>query len=157
MEQSVYIETSIVSYLVARPSRDVVAAARQQLTHEWWNAHRSGFSVWASELVLEEAGRGDAGAARQRVDALADIPLLPLTPDVDRVAAALLKGAALPEQAAADAAHIALATVHGVGYLLTWNCKHIANPFIQRSVQRISAEAGFVAPVVCTPEEFVGG
>jgi len=128
VKQSVYIETSIVSYLVARPSRDLVAA-----------------------------GRGDTDAARQRIGALADTPILPLTPDVDRVAAALLKGAALPERAAADATHIALAIAHRVDYLLTWSCKHIANPFIQRYVQRISAEAGFIAPVVCTPEEFVGG
>lgn len=157
MRQSIYIETSIVSYLVARPSRDLVAAARQQRTHEWWNVHRSAFSVWASELVLEEATRGDPDAARLRLDALAAMQLLPLTADVDRVSAALLKGAALPDQAVADAVHIAIATVHRVDYLLTWNCKHIANPFIQRAVQRVTSEEGFVAPVVCTPEAFVGG
>lgn len=157
MKPSVYMETSIVSYVAARPSGDLVAAARQQLTHVWWECHKSDFDVWVSELVLEEAKLGDLAAAQKRIDAVADLPVLSVTPEAAELAAHLLESSGLPARAGADAVHIAIATVHHMDYLLTWNCKHIANPFIQRAVRRICAQAGYEAPTICTPEELVGG
>ena len=154
---SIYIETSIVSYLTSRPSRDLVGAARQQLTHAWWDDQRAGFDLWISELVLAEAQLGDPDAAARRLAVLNELPLLAASFKAERLAHRILSESGLPAKAGADAAHIAIATVHRVDYLLTWNCKHIANPFIQRAVGRICADAGHEAPTICTPEEFVGG
>lgn len=157
VKPSIYVETSIVSYLTSRPSRDLVAAARQQLTHSWWDDHRPRFALWISELVLEEARLGDPGAAARRIEVLDELPILSATFKAERLAHRVLAGSGLPAKAAADAAHIAIATVHRVDYLLTWNCTHIANPFIQRAARRICADAGYEAPTICTPEEFIGG
>lgn len=156
-DESVYIETSIVSYLTARPSPDLVGAARQQLTHDWWDGSRAGLRLWISELVLEEARQGDRVAAEKRIQALAEIPLLPMTPAAEALAALLLERGGLPAKAAADALHIAVATVNRIDYLLTWNCTHIANPFVRRTVRRLCAERGYETPTICTPEEFIGG
>lgn len=127
MSKTVYIETSIISYLAARPSRDLIAAGHQQLTHEWWTAERSSFSVHASALVLREASGGDAAAASARLQWLQGIPLVVIAPEAEELSEHLIQKAALPEKAAADALHIAIAAYHRLDFLLTWNCKHIAN------------------------------
>jgi len=150
-----YIETSVVSYLTSRPSRDLVAAARQQLTHAWWNDHRPKFELVVSELVLQEAAVGDPEAAQRRIKALDGLRVLPATLEAESLAEKLLASGGLPDKAEADAAHISLATIYRAEYLLTWNCKHIANPFIQRALRRVLADAGYEKPVICTPEEFV--
>jgi predicted nucleic acid-binding protein len=157
MSNVVYVETSIISYLAARPSRDVVTAGHQQTTHEWWANERNGFLLKTSSLVLREASAGDPMAAAARLHWLRDIPLLTITPEAERLSEALLSQAALPSKAAADALHIATAAVHRANYLLTWNCTHIANAIKRPQIERICRELGYEPPVLCTPEELTGG
>jgi predicted nucleic acid-binding protein len=154
MKSSIYIETSIVSYLTARPNRDLVRAAHQEVTREWW-ATREGFDLYISQLVLDEAAAGDAGAAAQRLEALRDLPLLELTAEVTALSMHLLREAALPPKAAADAFHIAFTAVHGIDYLLTWNCTHIANATMRSKIEAICRINGIDPPVICTPLELV--
>jgi hypothetical protein len=148
----VYLETSILSYLTALPSRDLVRAAHQQITLEWWE-QRDRFDLFVSEAVLAEAGRGDPAAANRRLAAAEGIEILNATQEAQALASALLKAAAMPAKAAIDAAHVALATVHGVDYLLTWNCAHIANAVTRSLIEGVCRSSGFQPPVICTPEE----
>lgn len=126
-KDTVYLETSIVSYLTARPSSNLLAAAWQKATVDWWDTQRGRFSLYVSGIVISEAGRGDSTAAGRRVEALADIPALEITDAVVALSKALIAGGAVPEKALDDSIHIAVAAVHGVDYLLTWNCRHIDN------------------------------
>jgi hypothetical protein len=152
---TVYIETTVVSYLASRPSQDVVVAAHQQLTREWWQRRRPSFACFISDLVLDEAREGDKEQAALRLRALDGIPRLTATVEGERLAAAFLAGA-LPEKGAGDAAHLAIATVGKVKYLLTWNCAHLANAQLLDRLEPIAAAAGFKLPRVCTPEELMG-
>lgn len=151
----VYLETSAVSYLTARPTGDPIAVAHQVVTRRWWK-RRKRFDLYCSQMVVAEAGDGDAAAARRRLAALRGIPLLQTTDAVERFATVVMKAANLPKNAAEDALHIALATVHGMDYLLTWNCKHIANAEIRNAVAAVTYGHGYGAPVICTPEELMG-
>lgn len=153
--ETVYLETTIVSYLVARPSRDLIVAAHQQSTRQWWDQRRAKFACFISEVVLEEVRDGDAEQATLRLKALDGIPRLAATPDGERLAAAFLAGA-LPLKAARDAAHLAIAAVGRVKYLLTWNCTHLANAQILDRLDPIATAGGFKLPRVCTPEELMG-
>jgi predicted nucleic acid-binding protein len=154
--QKVYVETSIVSYLTSRPSRDVIHAAHQQLTAAWWQRRRALFEIHVSELVVAESRAGDAEAATRRLETIASVPVLPITSDTQEVAKRLLQVTALPAKAGADALHIAVATVHGMDYLLTWNCRHIANAEMRLRIEAACREMGYVAPTLCTPEELMG-
>lgn len=151
MKPRLYLETTIVSYLVARPSRDLVLAADQQVTREWWESQRHRYDIHLSEIVLNEAGCGDATMARQRLDLLKPFPVLAAEPEVGDLADALIHGGPLPPRAADDATHIAYSAVHGVHFLLTWNCRHIANPAMARRIAQICRAHGFEVPVICTP------
>jgi predicted nucleic acid-binding protein len=153
---TVYIETSIVSYLTARPSRDLLVAAHQQLTVAWWDQQRSHYEIFTSQVVLAEARAGDPDAAQRRVAVLEHLPLLDVTDAAITLAAALVSGQALPAQAAQDALHVAVACVHGIEYLLTWNCAHLANARLRSRIEQICREAGYVPPIICTPEELEG-
>jgi predicted nucleic acid-binding protein len=156
--RSVYVETSVISYLVARPNRrDVVVAAHQQITREWWEARRQDFTVFASALVIEEALRGDPEYARARMKVVETLRLADVTPDALDLAAQLLRQAALPAKANADALHISIAAVNGIDHLLTWNCTHLANAAILPRVNEICRAAGFEPPYVSTPEELMVG
>jgi len=155
MTPTVYIETSIISYLAAQPSRDLVTAAHQQITYDWWRRRRSAFDLFVSQLVIDEAAAGDPDGAARRSALIAELPLLDVTPAVTSFAAFLVEAAALPVRAGADALHIALAAVHGVDYLLTWNCAHIANAGLRVLVERACAKQGYAAPTMCTPEELM--
>lgn len=157
MKPRLYLETTVPSYLTSRPSRDLVIAAHQQITKEWWAIRRKAFRLYISQLVVDEASAGDAVAARSRLSVVSDLPLLDITPDVSTLASAVLASGELPRKAATDAAHIAIAAVHGMDFLLTWNCAHIANAVIGRALARICREHGFECPVICTPEELLGG
>lgn len=121
-KKSVYLETSFISYLTGWPSRDVVTAGHQVITRDWWETRREHFELFASEVVEDEAGQGDPGAAAARLAALENIPLLNVTDDVIRFAGSLVNSQIVPAKAATDALHIALACVNGINYLLTWNC-----------------------------------
>lgn len=153
-KSSIYVETSIVSYLTARPNRDLVRAAHQEVTNEWWTT-RDVFELFISQLVLDEAAAGDAAAAARRIEALRDLSVLELTAEVTALGRHLLRGAALPTKAAADALHIAFAAVHGIDYLLTWNCTHIANATMRPRIEAICRANGFEPPVICTPLELM--
>lgn len=156
MTKRVYIETTIPSYLAAWPSRDLLQAARQQITHGWWNDRRQKYELCISEIVLEEAAAGDADAAQRRTRFLQDLPLLDLTVAVNDVAKAIMDSGLLPVRATRDAIHIAVSSVHGIDILLTWNCKHIANAEIMKDLGAVVAECGYEMPVLCTPEELLG-
>ena len=155
MKATVYLETSIIGYLTSRPSRDLITAANQQLTHEWWNDHRESFDIFVSQFVIDECGEGDAGAAQERSDVLTDIRQLDTTEDVENVAVELVKQVPLPEKAGVDALHIAVATVHGMEYLLTWNCTHIANAALRPQIEAICRSFGYEPPTICTPQELM--
>lgn len=152
MKSRVYIETTVPSYLTAWPSRDLVRAAHQQITREWW-AHRSKFEIYSSRLVVRECQAGDPVAAAERLAALSGIRFLEQTPDAATLADALVQGAPLPVRAVVDALHIAIAAVHGVDYLLTWNCTHIANVTLRPRIEAVCRSAGYNPPLICTPEE----
>lgn len=151
-----YLETSVVSYLTARPSNDIITAAHQLITIRWWSLRRTGFELVASELVVEEARRGDPDAAEKRLAALEGIALLGITPAASELAGSIVRAHLLPFKAFPDALHIAVAAVHAVDYLLTWNCSHIANAEILPRVTDLVEEAGLDMPFVCTPEELLG-
>ncbi len=150
---SVYLETSVVSYAVSRRSRDLVVAGHQMATREWFAQRAQGYAVFVSQLVVGEAARGDGDAAKERVGLLEGIPRLAITSAAGRLAGELVEWGPVPRKAAEDALHIAIAAVHGVEYLLTWNCKHIANATMRQGIERVCREAGYEPPVICTPEE----
>jgi len=143
--KSVYVETSIISYLTARPSRDLLVTANQESTHEWWDGHRLNFELYISPLVLVEAGQGDEDAAQRRLKALETLNMLEIVDEASLLAEALLRALALPRKAQDDAVHIALAAVHHIDYLLTWNCRHINNAEKKALIREVCALQGYVA------------
>ncbi len=157
MKPKVYLETTIISYLTAKPSRDLIIAAHQELTNEWWENRRKHFDLFVSQLVIQEASAGDKDAAKKRLSILETIPLLELNENVISLAGDLIKGKALPKKAVEDALHIAIAITHGVDYILTWNCRHIANAEKQHAITSTCHKKDFEAPIICTPEELMGG
>ena len=152
----VYIETSVVSYLRQRPSGQIVAAARQLLTQRWWERERHNYTLVTSQYVIDEAGLGDPALAAERLRALADIALLDLPGDVAQIAAEIVRRDVLPADAQVDALHIAAAAFHEIDFLLTWNCKHIANAQVLPKIRELLPELGYPVPIICTPEEMVG-
>ena len=156
MAPKIYLETTIISYLAARPSKDLITAAHQQVTHDWWQNRRLDFDLFSSQLVIQESSAGDAAVAKKRLQLLSDISLVQVNVGCVSLGRALVERGPIPEKAAVDALHIAIATVHGMDYLLTWNCKHIANAEMQTAVNRICRSAGYEPPVICTPEELSG-
>jgi hypothetical protein len=156
MSETVYIETSILGYLTARSTKNLILAANMEITRDWWEFRRNAFMLYTSEAVLDEVAQGDAEIATQRLDILRDFPLLELNEAVQGLSAQFLARSNLPPKAKVDAIHIAAATVHGMDYLLTWNCKHIANAQIQGKLAEISLDFGYVLPVLCTPNELMG-
>jgi hypothetical protein len=148
MKAKVYIETTIPSYLVARPSRDLLIAAHQQITRDWWETRGAQFDLYISEPVLEEAAVGDSILAKRRLEVLADIPVLALTEGVLELAKGLVSEGTIPSKAAVDAIHMAVATVYTCEYLLTWNCRHIANAEIQRAARLVVKRREFELPVI---------
>ncbi|NLS93534.1 MAG: type II toxin-antitoxin system VapC family toxin [Planctomycetaceae bacterium] len=155
MKPTVYLETTIIGYLAMRVSGVLRIAANQQTTRDWWDDHRESFNLVVSRFVVDECSDGDPVAAHERLAYLEGIPLLEICEDVDSLATALVGGVPLPEKAAIDALHISVAAVNGVEYLLTWNCKHIANPSLRPQIEYICREAGFEPPVICTPQELL--
>ena len=154
--ETVYIETSIVSYLVADPSRDLVTAANQQVTRDWWQQRREGFVCVVSQEVLAEASRGDPEQVRRRLAVLTSLPRVALSEDAEELARLFLSTGCLPPKAARDAVHLAVATAIAADYLLTWNCRHLANAQILRRLEREIHRAGRPLPQVCTPLELMG-
>ncbi len=154
MKASAYIETTIVSYLVARPAKDLIQTAHQQVTREWW-ATRDRFDLFVSAAVVAEARRGDATMAARRIDALRGIPMLTAGPRAGALVRSLLRSGALSPQARVDAAHVAIAAINGVDFLLTWNLRHLANAAIRGKIDEACRREGLVPPIICTPEELM--
>ena len=155
MKPSVYLETTIPSYLTAWRSPELVMAANQEATRNWWEVARPRFDLFISEIVVQEANGGDPEAAKRRVTAIEGLPELAVSEEAELLATRLLADAAIPEKAKTDALHIAVATVHGIDYLLTWNCKHIANAVMRPKIEAICRASGYEPPVICTPLELM--
>lgn len=156
MEQRIYLETTIPSFLTARSSNNLILVGEQELTRQWWEARRDDFDILVSELVLEECGKGDAEAAARRLAVISDLDILQIDEEVVDLTDAIMQSGIIPAKAAADAAHIAIASRHGIDYLLTWNCRHIANAEIIRQIAAAVRQAGYELPVICTPRELSG-
>ena len=157
MLPSIYLETTILSYLTAWRARDIVIAGKQEVTQEWWNERKKRFSIFISPYVVDEISCGDSKAAEKRLEKIKGIPVLTVDEEVARLAEAIIKEKLIPEKAATDASHIAIATKHGMDFILTWNCTHIANAEIMRMVEQVMKDNNYIMPVICTPDELMGG
>ena len=156
MIESLYLDTSVIGYLTIRPSTNLITASNSVITQNWWDTRRQNFTLYISEVVLEELARGDQEIATKRLELISELPLLAINEAVEELAQQFLIKSNLPPKASDDALHIALATVYKVDYLLTWNCKHIANAQIQKKLSQISIESGYELPTICTPYELMG-
>jgi predicted nucleic acid-binding protein len=147
----------VISYLASRRNqRDLIVAAHQELTHEWWDNRRQEFTLYASAVVIEEARRGNEGLAQGRLAIIEQLRLADVTAPARELAGRLLLEFGLPAKANADALHIAIAAANGIDYLLTWNCTHLANAFMIPRVEKICRAAGLEPPYICTPQELMG-
>lgn len=155
MKPKVYLETTIISYLAARPSRDLIVASHQQITHEWWQTARPNFATVSSQLAVREAGAGDAEAAAARLAFLIGVTLLEISEDALTLAQRLMQSKAIPQEFPEDALHVAVAVVNGIEYLLTWNYKHLANAGMRSKIEATCRELGYEAVIICTPEELM--
>ena len=156
MASSAYVETSVISYYTARPSRDIVTAARQTLTQEWWEDARQRFELYVSVLVVEEAKAGGVEAAQRRLAAISGLPILEINGAAERLGKRLMEEGAIPFSSAEDALHISLAAVHGMDFLLTWNFRHINNAEMKARIRTVIESVGYECPVICSPEELGG-
>lgn len=152
-KQKEYLETSVISYLAARPSRDVVKLAKQELTRQWWNENRAAYDFYISDPVIMEIRRGDAKAARQRLERVEKLPVLDVTDAVTALYERLFAAKILPDKAKADALHIAIAAAHGMTFLATWNCTHINNATLRGKIAKTIQDAGYNEVIMATPEE----
>lgn len=155
MAAPTYLDSNVISYLTARPSRDVVSLAHQQVTRDWWDRQRHNFELHISELVAFEIGRGDPAAAQARLEFVRDLPVLRITPEARVLADRIFRATTLPDKASSDALHVAMAAVNGMDFLLTWNCTHIANGVVLKIVNKVCRDSGYEPPIVCTPEELL--
>ena len=155
MKPKIYLETSVISYLTGRPSGDLVVAACQQITRDWWDERRGAFDIFVSERVIAEASQGDEDAARKRLEALKNIPVLAVTDDALSLVEQLMTHLHLPESSVEDALHIATAIVSGMDYLLSWNCRHIANAQVAHEVLGFAQSLGYPGTLLCTPQSLL--
>jgi predicted nucleic acid-binding protein len=152
MKPTVYIETTIVSYLTCWPSRNILRLAHEITTRQWWENDRSQFDLFVSDEVLLEVSRGDATAAVDRIKVLTGIPVLALTQQAELLAEQLAAAIRLPRRARSDALHIAISAINGISYLLTWNCRHLANAVLAGKIEEVCQNAGYIAPRIVTPD-----
>ncbi|RIV19581.1 DNA-binding protein [Alicyclobacillaceae bacterium I2511] len=155
--ESVYVETTIPSYLTSRLSRDIVVAAQQQITREWWDGARSDFLLYVSEAVLDECSAGDQELAQRRLDVVTEFPILRITNEVIKLAETYVQLLEIPERAKVDAVHLSVAVIYEVDYLLTWNCKHLAHGGIRTKIHRYNRTQALHEPMIVTPLELMGG
>jgi predicted nucleic acid-binding protein len=155
MKARLYVETTIFGYLTARTSRDIVTAGHQKITKLWWDSRRQAFELFCSELVVEEISTGSQEEAEQRLSQLPGIAILAFSPEAVSLAKALLKRKALPAHAENDALHVALAAVNDMEFMLTWNCRHLANASLRSLIERVCKKGGYRCPIICTPEQLM--
>lgn len=152
---TVYLETTVVGNIAGRFHPDPTIAARQRVTRKWWANASAGYNLFVSQLTIDECDEGDPDAAAERLDLIRNLPLLDESEAAERLAESLIARLALPASQPRDALHIAIAAVHGVEFLVTWNFKHILNPHLQLKIADTCYEGGFVPPVICTPEQLM--
>jgi len=155
MKERVYLETTVVSYYTSRPSNNIIVLAKQRITDQWWPQALNRFDIFISEAVIEEAADGDPEAAARRLEALETFELLDIDDEVQRVYDLYIERLQIPQKALRDAIHLAVASVHGMDYLVTWNCTHIANGEIIKKLMKINTEMGIFIPVIVTPDELM--
>jgi predicted nucleic acid-binding protein len=155
--ETVYLETTIISYLASEPSRDLIVAGHQQITHEWWTRRRELFACSISQEVLDEISRGNPDQVARRLVIAQTLPKLPIGPAVSELATEFVRAGILPRNAASDAVHLAVAAVANTDYVLTWNCRHFANAQLLKQLDPVCTRSGYRLPTVCTPEELLGG
>ena len=155
--ESVYPETTFMSYLASRPSRDLLVAAHQQITHDWWASRRKSFDCYVSQIVIDEVSAGDPEESERRMEMINTFPVLEVTEKAEFLTKAILASGAIPPRAVRDAAHTAVTAVHDVDYVLTWNCTHLANAQVIRRISVVCNREGYNMPTICTPEELMGG
>lgn len=155
MRKSVYIETTIVSYYVSEPSRDIIVAGHQEATREIWPELLVHFDTYISALVFQEAARGNAAKSQARLNAIKPFRMLDIDEDCRALAEKILSGKGIPSEYPEDALHIAIASVHRMDILLTWNFAHLNNPFTRLRIRRILEKDGYVVPEICSPEELL--
>jgi predicted nucleic acid-binding protein len=156
MKESVYIESTVISYLNGRPSRDLITAALQELTREWWDNKRNDFELFVSQSVIREISAGAEQDASKRINSIRGLEVLVIDEEAVELAEKIKSGANLPDKATEDALHIALATVNEIDYILTWNCKHIANAVIIPKIESVCSTEGYRCAKICTPQELMG-
>jgi hypothetical protein len=156
MKETVYIETSVVSYFASKPGRDLVIAGRQEITREKWPKILEFFEVYISALVLQEAEQGDSEAAQKRLNVITNLPVLAITDEVEKLASILISEGSIPDKNPEDALHIAIATINGIDYLLTWNFTHINNAQMKSKIISVVEKYGYPCPIICSPEELLG-
>jgi hypothetical protein len=153
---AIYLDTTVISYLTAaRLSRQLSIARHQRITRVWWDRYRHRHNLWISKVVLDEASAGDAVESEARLSAVLDIEALDFDSRTERLAEKLIGGGRLPEKALTDARHVAVAATNSIPLLLTWNCKHLANPFIHRRIVQACETEGLRCPEICTPEDLM--
>jgi predicted nucleic acid-binding protein len=156
-KKTIYLETSFISYLTNRHSRDLIVAAHQQVTRTWWEEKRENYNLIVSPIVIDEIKKGDAEASQVRQGIIEGLPVLELKPEVLLLAEIILKRSNLPIKALPDALHMAMGAVHGIDYIITWNFKHMANVDIEYAIINACEEQGYKPSIICTPLEFMGG
>ena len=153
--QTIYIETSVISYFIADISNNITVSAHQLATKRMWD-YLASYDVYISDTVAEEASRGNAEQAKKRMLAMSDFTVLPINDDVKLLAKLFLSKQVIPEKCPEDALHIAVAAINNIEFIVTWNFKHINNPFTYKRIEKIIQDAGYNSPVMCSPEEFIG-
>ncbi len=153
---TLYRETTIPSYLLAEPTRDVISLGRQDITRTWWKRDQTHYAIFISAIVIQEAGRGDCREAEKRSAFLQSFPVLEATPEVQNLIKLYLEKGVVPPGNVEDAAHLAFASIHEMEYLCTWNFKHLANVIALRRLRKLNESKGIFVPQVCTPEELLG-
>lgn len=154
---TLYLETTIPSYLLAEPSRDVISLGRQDITRTWWKRDHARYAIFVSEVVLKEAAEGDRSEIEKRIEFLEQSPVLESIPEIQRLVEMYLEEKVVPHGSGQDAAHLAFASIYWMDFLCTWNFKHLANVFALRRLRQVNEKRGLFVPLVCTPEELFGG
>lgn len=154
MMTRIYIETSVISFLTARQSKDVVLAGHQASTHIFWSRKKD-FELFISDMVIQECEKGDADCAQSRIQAITGLPVLSVDKEVEHLASELINKGAIPKKSLEDAVHIAVASVSAIDFIVTWNFKHINNPFMKQQIRNVIVNQGYAMPEICSPDELL--